>query len=417
MKFFDAGGISKKTVAAVFILKIIFGISLWAIYTYHYTYRNTSDAFRFFDDATIIFNATKGHFWHFARIISGINSDAEYLKPYLEETSHWYRPYDYGLLNDDRTLIRFNAILLFFSFGYYHVHIVFMNFLSLAGLFAIYKTVASVLPDRKTEVFASVFFIPTVLFWGSGVLKEGLLLFALGLFMHALHKISQRNVSVKIFAVLLFSLCLLILTKVYILLCFLPALVSMAVVRLTGRKMAVMKFALTHVLLVLLAINIHHIHSEYNILEILQVKQRDFYNVAELWNAGSAIDIGRLEPNLRSFIIHIPGALAAVFFRPHLLEADSAFLVASALENFIILALAAFYFFHLKKPGTFNMPWVLFCLSFVIFLALLIGWTTPVMGAMVRYKLPLLPFLFFVLFFISNKPKLISRFELWIKSF
>lgn len=403
--------------AAVFLLKIIFGIILWTIYTYHYTYRNTSDAFRFFDDATIIFNATKGNLRHFIQIISGINSEAEYLKPYLSETSHWYRPYDYGLLNDDRTLIRFNAIILLFSFGYYQVHIVFMNFFSLIGLVALYKTFASLLPDRKAEVFASVFFLPTVLFWGSGVLKEGLLMFALGLFIYALFILSQRNFSIKFFAVLLLSLFLLIITKLYVLICLLPALISMVVIKLSGQKRIALKFAITHILLILLALNLHHIHPDYNVLEILQIKQRDFYNVAELWNAGSLIDIGRLEPTPRSFITHIPQALSATFFRPHLIEADSVFLFASALENFIILALAVFYFFHLKKPGMPKMPWVLFCASFVIFLALLIGWTTPIMGAIVRYKLPLLPFLFFILFFISDKPKIISRFELWIKSF
>jgi len=32
-------------------------------------------------------------------------------------------------------------------------------------------------------------------------------------------------------------------------------------------------------------------------------------------------------------------------------------------------------------------------LGYVILLALVIGWTTPVMGAVVRYRTPLLPFL------------------------
>jgi hypothetical protein len=35
----------------------------------------------------------------------------------------------------------------------------------------------------------------------------------------------------------------------------------------------------------------------------------------------------------------------------------------------------------------------LFFLSFLILLAVLIGWTTPVLGAVVRYRMPLLPFL------------------------
>ncbi len=281
LKFFNADGLSKKSITAVFILKIIFGITLWAIYTYHYTYRNTSDAFRFFDDAVIIFNGTKGNFLHFIQIISGINADAEHLKTYLSSTNHWYRPYDYGLLNDDRTLIRFNAIVLFFSFGYYHVHTVFMNFLSLVGLVALFKTFVSFFPDRKSELLIYVFLIPTVLFWGSGVMKEGLILFALGLFIFNFFKLVKTkiyinnlldikyrilNTEYKSFTVLIGSMFILSIVKVYVLICMIPAIISVIVIKLSGKKSKVMKFALTHILLILVALNIHYVFPEYNVL-------------------------------------------------------------------------------------------------------------------------------------------------------
>ena len=35
---------------------------------------------------------------------------------------------------------------------------------------------------------------------------------------------------------------------------------------------------------------------------------------------------------------------------------------------------------------------LLFTCSFVLLLALVIGWTVPVVGALVRYRVPLLPF-------------------------
>lgn len=415
IKFFDSEGLSKKSLPAVFILKIIFGLVLWAIYTYHYTYRSTSDAYRFFDDATIIYNSTKGNFLHFVRIVLGINSEAEELKPYFSQTSSWYRPYDYGLINDDRTLIRFNAIVLFFSFGYYHVHTVFMNFLALIGLVALYKTFIAFLPDRKIELFFAVFLFPTVLFWGSGVLKEGLILFSLGIFLYSFFRIlKSRNSLLLNLAILSFSLFMLSIIKVYVLLCMIPAIISMIFIKLSGNNRIILKFSLTHIILIIAALNIHYIFPEYNVLEMLQIKQRDFYNVAQLWEAGSAINIGRLEPNLWSFIIHIPRALFTTFFRPHLLEANSLFLYAAALENMIVIILLIFYLFHLNKRAGEKALVILFCLSFVILLALLIGWTTPIMGAIVRYKLPLLPFVVFILLFISNKPGFVFRFEKWI---
>lgn len=416
MKFFESDGLSRKVISGIFILKIGFGIILWLIYSYYYTYRNTGDAFRFFDDAVVIFNATKGNFIHFIQIVSGINAEADYLKPYLEHTSHWYRPFDYGLMNDDRTLIRFNAIVLFFSFGYYQVHNIFMNFFSLMGLVALYKSFVYVLPARKTEILLAVFFIPTVLFWGSGVIKEGLLLFSLGMFVYSFGGILISKISTQKILLLVLSLFLLTIVKVYVLVCLLPAVISLLVIQLSGNKNTILKVAGVHVLLILMALNIHHVFHEYNVLEILQVKQRDFYNVARLWQAGSAIDIGRLEPNLLSFIKHFPQALATTFLRPHLLEAKSSFLLASALENLAIIALLVFYAFHFIRADKEKLTWILAGISFVVFLALLIGWTTPIMGAVVRYKLPLLPFVLFILFLLSEKPKIISGFELWIKS-
>ncbi len=436
IKFFQSAGLSKKIISAIFLLKIFFGIVLWAIYTYHYTYRNTSDAYRFFDDATIIFKATDGNFGHFLQILFGINQDAEYLKPYLNQTSHWYRPNDYGLLNDDRTMIRFNAILLFFSFGNYHVHTVIINFLSLIGLISLFKTFYSFLPQRKTELFFSVFLIPTVLFWGSGVLKEGLILFSLGIFVFSFCRFldfvypSSKNLSgnndrgsqflfgsgegkfsYHNFFIMIFSFLLLTIVKTYVLFCFIPAIISFVILKISGSEKAAVKFGITHFLFILGILNIQLIFPGYNLLETLAQKQRDFYNVAELWNAGSLIQIGHLEPNPLSFFKHIPQALSSVFLRPHLLEADSVFLVAASIENLIILGLIIFYLFHFSQTGRKNTPWILFCFSFVIFMTLLIGWTTPIMGAIVRYKLPFLPFLLFILILISKKPAIVIRIE------
>lgn len=415
IKFFDPEGLTKKIIVLAFLLKVIAGFALWAIYTFHYTYRNTSDAYRFFDDAMVIFNATKDQPLDFLQIITGINADSDQVKACLAETNHWYRQYDYGLLNDDRTLIRFNALVLFFSFGYYHVHTLFMNFLSLIGLVALFRTFSPLLPQRKTELAAAVFLIPTVVFWGSGVLKEGLILFALGLFCYSFYGLLNTKANTKNLLALAGSLLLLVLVKMYVLVCLIPGVVSVLVVKASGNKFILLKFTAIHLVLILAALNLHRVFPDYNILEILQTKQKDFYNVAELWNAGSAIDIGRLEPTLISFIKNIPQALTNTFLRPHIFEADSAFLWAAAFENLLILGLAIYYLLHFRKPGTEKKTWLWLCLSFVVFLALIIGWTTPIMGAVVRYKLPLLPFLFFILFFISDKPKPVSKIESWIK--
>ena len=132
MKFFSIDGLSRKVISAIFILKIITGVALYLIYTYYYTDRRSADIFKYFDDGKIIFNTLFVNPIHYLQIICGIDTDAEYLKQYLNKTDFWYKPRDTQVYNDNRTIIRFNAIAMLISFGYYSVHSVFMNFVSIS---------------------------------------------------------------------------------------------------------------------------------------------------------------------------------------------------------------------------------------------------------------------------------------------
>ncbi|MCC6541585.1 MAG: hypothetical protein IT225_05150, partial [Flavobacteriales bacterium] len=48
-------------------------------------------------------------------------------------------------------------------------------------------------------------------------------------------------------------------------------------------------------------------------------------------------------------------------------------------------------------------------LGYVTLLALVIGWTTPVMGAVVRYRTPLLPFLLIAGLLLLDRTRLLAR--------
>jgi hypothetical protein len=103
-----------------------------------------------------------------------------------------------------------------------------------------------------------------------------------------------------------------------------------------------------------------------------------------------------------------PHALYITLLGP-LLHGRGALGLAAALENLaLLLALAVL----LRHP----LPWrrvdadvLLAVLSFVVLMALVIGWTTPVMGAMVRYRTPLLPFLFVAALLVCDHRKLLAR--------
>ena len=65
---------------------------------------------------------------------------------------------------------------------------------------------------------------------------------------------------------------------------------------------------------------------------------------------------------------------------------------------------------------------IIFCVSFSIILFTVIGLTTPITGAIVRYKIPAIPFLFIAVFMFMNSKKLPiifteNKFSQWVNTF
>jgi len=407
--FFFIGGISRRFLSLIFLLKIIFGLILWAIYTYYYTDRTTSDIFKYFDDAKVLNEIIKTHPIYYFQLVFGLYMDPDYLQPYILKTQFWDNPLEYSIFKENRIVIRFNAIVYLFSFGYYHVHTVVMNFVALLGLTAIYKTFYPIMKTKKNELIVVVFLIPSVLFWGSGVLKEGILLFALGFLIYYFHKIIFEKWTIKNTFWVIVSAFLLLLTKGYVVYAIIPSLISLVVIRMTGIKWSGLKFLCIHIIIGTLAFAYFRTNSYIDLFETLRQKQENFINVANTTKAGSFIQTKILEPTAFSVVKNTPEALLNTLLRPYLLEAKSPMILLSALENFIFILLILLSVFFFKKPTKEQLPLFYMSVFFVLILADLTGLITPILGAIVRYKVPFLPFLAIVFILLIDTEKIWKR--------
>lgn len=392
-KFLHLPGVPIRWLQLAFLLRFIGGIAIWLVYTYHYTYRDTSDAFRYFDDAMLIYGCLPEEPLHYFKFIFGFGLDDPALTPVLEQFRGWHSSYTYGLANDNPTVIRINAVIALFSFGYYHVHTAFMAFFSMIGLVGIIKFFKPQEGKFQKWIFLSVMIFPTVLFWGSGVLKEPLLIAGLGLFLVFLQKTADKKYWA--FAVLLPLLYFVLHIKPYAGLTLIPGVICYWILVYSQAKFTWLKVALVHLSLFLIALHATPVFKAGDLLYILQKKQQDFYNVAREYDAGSVIQIPKPESSI-DLITQAPGALFRAYLRPHLLEAKSVFYLANALENIIIAILFIALIIGFYQMGKNPKPeWVL-GLSFIVLLGVLIGEIVPVLGAVVRYKLPALPFLVYM---------------------
>jgi hypothetical protein len=394
-KFFSTSGISFKYLILLFGVKLVFSSLILYIYTYYYTDRNTADIFKFFDDASWLYeNVFKESPKNYLKIIFGIENDSVEIFSNLKKTQYWFKPHETNVFNDNRTIIRLNALIYLISFGYYPIHMLLICFFSFLGLTAIFKTFLLYYPKDSRKIIVGVFLVPSVLFWGSGILKESILIFALGLFVyHFSLLVVKKKIYSTSLVMILFCLGLLAITKTYVLLTIIPSIIAWVISVFIKKYRFVYIFICTHLLLFFTAFTLSYVNKSFDFTGNLMYKQRDFINVARDTKAGSKLTIGLLDNSMYSYLKNTPSALLNSLFRPTFFEVSSWMSLSVSVENFALIVLFTLVLFFRKPPTGYQSLPILFALFFTLSLSLLIGWVVPVIGAIVRYKIPFMPFL------------------------
>lgn len=412
-KFVAISSLPVNFISVVFVLKIVTGFILTWIYTEYYTSRLDADIFKYFDDSKIMYES----FWtkpaDFFKMISGNGDAAYFTDEYYSKMNNWFKVYQDSLFNDSQTIIRFNAVLRFFSFGIYHVHMVIMCFISLIGIVAMYKSFAPYFKGKETIMGIILFLMPSVLFWTSGVLKEGLLIFGLGIFIYGCFQIRNKNYKWYVFVAIIISAFLLLYLKIYTLLILTPLLIVFLLTENKRFTTGLLTYSIVGSISILMALNLKNIDEKYDVLMIISDKQNDFIIHANHLESGSILDIEPIEPDFISLLAHSPEAFFNSLCRPFVFESKSPLMILAGIENMILLLLIVMSIYKRSKLNLQQKNLFLFLILYGIAMFTLIGLITPVMGALVRYKVPALP-LFAIAFvllgdwkmILNNRPKL-----------
>jgi hypothetical protein len=408
--FSKVPGLTPRWLSLIFLLKVLAGTALWAIYTWIYPDRSNADVFKYFDDSTIMFGALSERPMDYFKMLIGIGNDSQWFSDqYYSVMNNWYRKFEGYLYNDSHTLIRFNALIHLFSFGEFHVHTVFAAFLSLTGMVGIYRAFVGFLGGKERALMIAVFLLPSVLLWGSGVIKESLLFFGLGSFFYVVMNWIQGRINATGLVVMLGTGMLLFFLKFYVLLSLLPALILFGWAYRIPFPSLLTKALVIYGACAALVLSTPYIVPGFDILETIVRKQHDFIGLVKEVGSGSFVMPPLLEPEIWSFISLVPYALYITFFGPLIHSPWNALGLISIAENLFFLAFIAMCLIYRSKVITAPKGLLLSLMLYVILLSLIIGWTTPVMGALVRYRTPLLPFLLIAGLFILDTEKLYRR--------
>jgi hypothetical protein len=114
-------------------------------------------------------------------------------------------------------------------------------------------------------------------------------------------------------------------------------------------------------------------------------------------------DLGITDYSSNGMFRAMPFSIYTAFYRPYLWEGDSIFVRISAVESFVFLLLTLRFILTSNIVQSFrtirNNELLMASLIFAVILGFFAGYTSGLFGVLVRFKAPLLPFLFLVLIY------------------
>ncbi len=404
LRFFKNSPFSIRSLQFAFTVRVVMGFVLFLIYSKYYTVRQDADTFKYFDDSKYMYNAFWSHPLDYFQMLLGIDCNTEYFNTnYFDQMSNWVRSYDNGLFNDNRLVIRINAFMRIFSFGNYHVHSILLSYFAFLGSFSLAQVFYKVSKAKLASYFA-VFLVPSVIFWSSGILKEAVLLFALGFFTYHVYELFGQNKRFRTYVVLFLMSCILIVMKLYVFMAFIPAVVAWLVVSKWKRGLWV--YFGVYLIFFVLATLIGELDPRYDFVNLIVDKQKQFIGLAEFYQVNSGFAMETLTYDLWAVVKASPEGLINVLTKPWLSEVNSILFLPPFIENVLIFVLLVLSLLYRKSLGQKEWDFAIFCISFCFILFLVIGLTTPITGALVRYKVPGVPFLFMAVFLFMSQNKL-----------
>jgi hypothetical protein len=287
--------------------------------------------------------------------------------------------------------------------------------LSYVGVWGMYVTFCKLYPTLCKYFAFAILFVPSLFFWGSGLMKDTLTIGALGMFFYGMTHLLMYRKNIPTAGI--FSMAgfyVLYTVKIYIVICFMPALVFWLFMYYQANIRSVIIRALaTPVLLALGVLGagyatllVSEEHYRYSLEEVAYTAEQTAkwnYHVSQR-DDGSGYTLGDFDFSVASLVRKAPLAILTTMFRPFLWEVRNPVMLLSALENLIVMLLFArslFMWRSLDFSGGNKL--LTLCFSFCILFSFAIGVTTYNFGSLVRYKIPMLPFLTAGLIIINFK--------------
>ncbi len=398
LPFFKKSELPTKVLLSVFWLKVAAGCLYGYLHLYYY---NGGDTWSFLKDSHTVYESFFDHPAYFVELVfGGINRPIPpYLASYVEDIVGWtdWRYY---------SVLRVDALIHLIAGNYYSVHVLFWAFLSYVGIIGLYRTFSAYFNSKSKLIAFFLFCTPSIVFWTSGIHKDGLTYFCMGLIVYHFHQILQNGFNIKRSLIILFNALFLVMLRPYVIGLLIPAMIA-CYWTYRQPKQILIKYLGVY-FMALIAAQLISLYSPFNIFAKIADTRHYF---AEHSQGDADIDIALLEPSALSLLQHSPNALYNTLFRPHLGDVNSLRRALSMLETWSFLALILIaVVFRNTFPRHEELAIFYFALFFSVSFYIFVGLIVDNLGAIVRYRTNALPFLLLTILVLIDVKAIKKRF-------
>lgn len=419
-KYLTANELEETFYIRAFWFKML-GVTFFAI-IYHYYYKG-GDTIVYYNCCQRVHRMLLNDFssaWSFLTT----NDFQAYLKfrYYEQGNCNWFAKYG----TREVTFVKIASIVNIIGMNSYLSTSYIFAFFSFIASWRLYQVFSTKFTLIKKQLLYAALFMPTVAFWGTGIMKDTVSYTGLCFFIYYINDIfiEKKYTPINFFN-LLVSALFISLTKGYILLAFLPAGVIWVFYTYQSQinSQFIKAIAAPFILIfsgiaLFLLINVIGDSLDKYSLDKLEQTAEDFqrwHTVASVDGSGYSLNFGGF--GLTSMLKVLPQAVNVTYFRPYLWEAGNVVVLLGAFESlFFFLFFLKTFLVDTKITGFLKVltshPIILMCLVFTVLFGLVVGVTSYNFGALSRYKIPAMPLFALMLVVISyqaNKHKYIIK--------
>ncbi len=386
-----------KTFLLGFFVKLIGGLAFAAVYEFYY---GGGDTLNYFRDCKILNEAFLNDPIAAFKIVFFPKATFSY--DVFNYTSRmWYDrdPASFWVIRiiGPLTVIGLNSFWITTSL---------VSTLSFFMIWSFYRSLIKVYPRIYKNLAIAILFMPSIFFWGSGIMKDTLTFSFLAIILKVLLDIHRGKYSIinMLIAILCFYFTISI--KAYVAACLIPAIIIYLVIRFktlipnrTIRSIVTPIFLLTTAATSIVILNYF---SEYlgkysldNFEETVEVYGWWHETVVNHYQGGqgSYYSLGFEAGNgISALILKFPLAVNVSLFRPYLWEVKNIVMLMTALESFFVLIITLQI---IKRRGLkqvigylFSNSIVSFCIIYSLLFLFAVGLASNNFGALARYKIP-----------------------------